>query len=123
MTDLTNLDPGYAYPDYLTTTNNGHGLSTTLNPLQDGLGNNSTVTIATNAINFNRTAGNTFQLDGVALTASASAINNTCGGSTVFIANVLAPPATPVGGGVMYVEAGALKYKGSAGTVTVLAPA
>ena len=32
-------------------------------------------------------------------------------------------PATPTGGGVMYVEAGALKYKGSSGTVTVIAPA
>ncbi len=32
-------------------------------------------------------------------------------------------PATPMGGGVMYVEAGALKYKGSSGTVTVIAPA
>lgn len=33
------------------------------------------------------------------------------------------PPNTPSGGGVLYVEAGALKYKGSSGTVTVLAPA
>ena len=32
-------------------------------------------------------------------------------------------PATPVGGGVVYVEAGALKYKGSGGTVTVLGAA
>lgn len=32
-------------------------------------------------------------------------------------------PATPTGGGVLYVEAGALKYKGSSGTVTVIAPA
>lgn len=32
-------------------------------------------------------------------------------------------PATPTGGGVMYVEAGALKYKGSSGTVTIIAPA
>ena len=34
-----------------------------------------------------------------------------------------AAPATPTGGGVLYVEAGALKYKGSSGTVTVIAPA
>ncbi|MGW1949984.1 hypothetical protein ACWCRC_37475, partial [Streptomyces sp. NPDC001940] len=34
-----------------------------------------------------------------------------------------APTGTPTGGGVLYVEAGALKFKGSSGTVTTLAPA
>ncbi len=37
-------------------------------------------------------------------------------------ANTL-PTANPVGGGVLYVEAGALRYRGSAGTVTTLAAA
>lgn len=32
-------------------------------------------------------------------------------------------PDTPVAGGTLYVEAGALKYRGSAGTVTTIAPA
>lgn len=32
-------------------------------------------------------------------------------------------PAVPVDGGVLWVEGGALKYRGSSGTVTVLAPA
>lgn len=40
----------------------------------------------------------------------------------VFIGNTAAP-ATPTGGGVLFVEAGALKYKGSSGTVSVIAPA
>lgn len=40
-----------------------------------------------------------------------------------FHANVASAPATPTGGGVMYVESGALKYKGSSGTVTTLAAA
>jgi hypothetical protein len=40
----------------------------------------------------------------------------------MFIANTSAP-ATPTGGGVIYVESGALKYKGSSGTVTTLAAA
>jgi hypothetical protein len=31
------------------------------------------------------------------------------------------PPLTPTGGGVMFVEGGALKYKGSSGTVTTIA--
>lgn len=33
------------------------------------------------------------------------------------------PPNTPTGGGVLYVDAGALKYKGSSGTVTTIAVA
>lgn len=41
----------------------------------------------------------------------------------LFIANGSAVPGTPSGGGVIYVEAGALKYKGSSGTVTTLGPA
>jgi hypothetical protein len=40
----------------------------------------------------------------------------------VFIANGSAP-ATPTNGGVLYVESGSLKYKGSSGTVTTLGPA
>jgi hypothetical protein len=42
--------------------------------------------------------------------------------SMLFIANGAAP-ATPVGGGVLYVTAGALFYKGSSGTVTPLGSA
>ncbi len=48
------------------------------------------------------------------------------GGGTgvVFIANDSADPTTnPVGGGILYVKAGALTYRGSSGTVTVLGPA
>ncbi len=37
-----------------------------------------------------------------------------------FIANTASVPSTPTGGGVMYVEGGALKYKGSSGTITTL---
>jgi len=43
-------------------------------------------------------------------------------GGTIFIANQTAP-ATPTAGGHLYVEAGALKYKGSSGTVTTVAVA
>lgn len=39
-----------------------------------------------------------------------------------FIANST-EPATPTGGGIIYVESGALKYKGSSGTVTTIANA
>jgi hypothetical protein len=42
----------------------------------------------------------------------------------LFIANATAVPSTnPSGGGVLYVESGALKYRGSSGTVTTIANA
>lgn len=40
-----------------------------------------------------------------------------------FFANATAPSGTPTGGGYLYVESGALKYKGSSGTVTTIAVA
>lgn len=42
----------------------------------------------------------------------------------VFLANATAVPSTnPTGGGVLYAEAGALKWRGSSGTITTIAPA
>jgi hypothetical protein len=42
----------------------------------------------------------------------------------IFIENVtVAPTVTPVGGGILYVQAGALKYRGTSGTVTTIAAA
>lgn len=43
-------------------------------------------------------------------------------GDYMFLANVSAP-GTPTGGGHLYVESGALKYKGSSGTITTLGAA
>lgn len=43
--------------------------------------------------------------------------------SVVGIANGTAPTSSPAGMGQLYVEAGALKYRGSSGTVTTIAPA
>lgn len=41
----------------------------------------------------------------------------------LWVADVTAPAGTPTGGGYLYSEAGALRWKGSSGTVTTLAPA
>ena len=42
----------------------------------------------------------------------------------LFIANrTTAPTTNPVGGGLLYAEAGALKWRGSSGTVTIIGPA
>lgn len=57
----------------------------------------------------------------------ASIVNDANSGGMVggiYVANVgTAPTGAPTAGGVIYVEAGALKYRGSSGTITVLAPA
>jgi len=46
------------------------------------------------------------------------------GAVVMFIANATTVPTTnPSGGGVLYVQAGALKYRGSSGTVTTLGAA
>lgn len=46
------------------------------------------------------------------------------GARVIGIANATTVPTTnPSGGGILYVEAGALKYRGSSGTVTTIAPA
>lgn len=46
------------------------------------------------------------------------------GAKVIGIANASTVPTTnPTGGGVLYVEGGALKYRGSSGTVTTIAPA
>lgn len=54
-------------------------------------------------------------------------VNTTSSGSgqgVIGIANATAVPSiNPTAGGVLYVEAGALKYRGSSGTITTLAPA
>jgi hypothetical protein len=48
----------------------------------------------------------------------------TPGAGVMYIANATTVPASnPSGGGVLYVESGALKYRGSSGTVTTIANA
>lgn len=45
------------------------------------------------------------------------------GEGAIFVGNGTAPGSNPTGGGLLYVESGALKYRGSGGTVTTLAAA
>jgi len=44
-------------------------------------------------------------------------------GGAVFLANATAPSSNPTGGGILYVESGALKYRGTSGTITTIAAA
>lgn len=64
----------------------------------------------------------------LALTKSAAAVAGvtapTMDGAGLMLADVTAAPSTnPVGGGVLYSEAGALKWRGPSGTVTTIAAA
>jgi len=45
------------------------------------------------------------------------------GSNVIFIGNGTAPSSNPTAGGILYVEAGALKYRGSSGTITTIANA
>jgi hypothetical protein len=48
---------------------------------------------------------------------------NLNGNGRILIGNTTAPTGTPSSGGVLYVQSGALKFKGSSGTVTNIANA
>lgn len=111
MTQLTNQALQSVYGDLLTTTNGGQGLSPVLQQLQDGFGNASTITIATNSINFNRQGGNTFRLDNIPITAAAVDINSVCspnpialgtGAITVPRGTTAQRPGVPVNGMIRY---------------------
>lgn len=83
MSSLTNQPIYQYYGDILTTTNGGNGLSITLEPVQDGLGQSSPMEISLDAVNFIRTSGDSFQLDGIDLTASATDINSVAKGNPI----------------------------------------
>lgn len=65
-------------------------------------------------------------LDGYLLNVSIFQEIGSYGAGThvVFIANSTSTPTSnPTGGGILYVENGALKYRGPSGSVTTIAPA
>lgn len=74
-TGISTLSPASTYPDLLVVNNAGQGLNNTPSQVQDGLGNRTNMTISSNYINFDRSVSQ-FQLDGIALTASAATLNN-----------------------------------------------
>jgi hypothetical protein len=91
------------------------GVTSTVN--LNGTVNISNSLVVTNNLSALSVRGaNSISTSSVAVT---SIVNNATSGHVV-IQNVSTVPNTPSGGGVIYVEAGALKYKGSSGTITVL---
>ncbi|MEU5030161.1 hypothetical protein [Streptomyces milbemycinicus] len=82
---------------------------------------------ASRDVNLYRTSADVLKTDDSFTVGANLRINTTsvaAGVGVIAVANATTPPPnTPSGGGVIYVEAGALKYKGSSGTVTTIAPA
>ncbi len=63
-------------------------------------------------------------IDGNGNVAIGSAGSFGSGVKVISIANATTLPSTnPTGGGILYVDAGALKYRGSSGTITTIAAA
>lgn len=83
MGNTSTLSPAATYQDILQVNAGGQGLQTFPLAVQDGLGTNTVMTLWKTGINFDRGIGQ-FQLDGVALTASAAVLNNL---SNVAVAN------------------------------------
>ena len=71
--------------------------------------------------------GGTFNGGTLAISGNAGVGTSTqfgTGTGVLGMANATTVPTTnPTGGGVLYIQAGALKYRGSSGTVTTIAPA
>lgn len=71
------------------------------------------------------TVANAFRVDPDSnITLAGTAGSYGAGKGVVFLANAITNPSSnPTGGGILYVNAGALTYRGSAGTTSVIAPA
>lgn len=70
------------------------------------------------------TARAVFEASTYNTTLLANAGSYGSGSGVLFLGNATTAPTTdPTGGGILYVEAGALKYRGSSGTVTTIANA
>lgn len=99
--------------------------------------NNSTIIAARNAANSNDisvlavtssdfiqlgTSTATTAINGANISLLSSIGSFGSGSAVIFIANAGVVPSTnPINGGILYVEAGALKYRGSSGTITTIA--
>lgn len=114
MTQLTNQTPASTYGDLLTTTNGGNGLSNVLQNVQDGFGNNSPMQIAMNAVNFVRSTGS-FEIDGVAITASAANINSVTQTNPVFPGTYVVMPSHSTAGRPIGPVAGTMGFNSTTG--------
>lgn len=76
------------------------------------------------SLNFNAKGAGSVNLNGGNISLLSNSGSFGSGSGVIYIANATtAPTANPSGGGVLYVQGGALKFRGSSGTVTTIAAA
>lgn len=77
-------------------------------------------------LNFNTSGTNIFRINSTPIFEffNTGTVQSGGGQKVIFISNAATvPTSNPTGGGIIYVEAGALKYRGSSGTITTIAVA
>jgi hypothetical protein len=130
------------YGFHIITTINGTGTATTVRSIWIGSGTNTTAVVGTGVGLYISAVGLGSTRHGLYIEAPTGGTTNVCailmgnsslfsasptfGGGTgvLFVGNASVVPTTnPTSGGVLYTEAGALKYRGSSGTVTTIATA
>jgi hypothetical protein len=62
-------------------------------------------------------------INGQILFGNTVGVNGNTTANTLYVSNATAPTTNPTGGGVLYAEGGALKWRGSSGTITTIAAA
>lgn len=93
MSDLTFLAPASTFSALLNTSSTV-GLTNILQVIQDGIGNNSPLSLSTTTININTQMGGGFLIDNVKLNAGAEDINDVClSGDFSFLTGAIALPA------------------------------
>jgi hypothetical protein len=78
---------------------------------------------STNNLSFTVNASERMRIDASGNVLIGMTTAATSSAATLHLVNATAPTGNPSGGGVLYVESGALKYRGSSGTVTTIANA
>jgi hypothetical protein len=110
MSDLTLLAPQSSYFGLLNT-QSSNGLSNVLQPIQDGVGRNSPLSLSLSGIGISTTMGSGFTIDGTQLIATAAEINNVCNNASfaAFTSALQLPagttgqrPGIPVNGEIRY---------------------
>ena len=110
MSDLSLLAPQSSYFALLNTQST-NGFDNLLQPIQDGLGRNSPLSLSLTGIDINTTMGSGFTIDNIQLIATATQINNVCHNASfsAFTSALALPsgstlqrPATPSNGQIRY---------------------
>lgn len=83
----------------------------------------SAIIASSNGFGFNYGGSERMRLDASGNLLVGVTAAGTTAAKVIGMANATAPTTSPAGMGQLYVEAGALKFRGSSGTVTTIAPA